>query len=235
MIDTIIFDNEGVVVDTEAIWDRGQAEFLRRRGFIYDRERTKPLLTGASLEEGARALMHQYGFGGDPAELAKERMEIVFELFEKEIKFIDGFPDFFEQIRGRFKTCIATAMSPELLEIADKKLGLSALFQGRIFSAADVGYRTKPRPDLFLHAARRLESKSENCVVIEDAPFGIEAARRAGMSCIGLATTYPREQLRKADLIVESFREIDVTRLDILRKQDIPAPQSVRALTFEGP
>jgi beta-phosphoglucomutase len=229
MIDTIIFDNEGVVVDTEAIWDRGQTEFLRRRGFAYDREKTKPLLTGASLEEGACALMHQYGFGGNPAELARERMEIVFELFEKEIKFIDGFRDFFEQIRGRFKTCIATAMSPELLEIADKKLGLSALFQGRIFSAADVGFRTKPRPDLFLYAADRLESKSENCVVIEDAPFGIEAARRAGMSSIGLTTTYPHRQLRKADLIVGSFQEIDITRLDTLSKPHLPAAHSAPA------
>ena len=52
MIDTIIFDGEGIVVDTETIWDKGQEEFLRRRGFVYDRERIKPLLTGRSLAEG---------------------------------------------------------------------------------------------------------------------------------------------------------------------------------------
>jgi HAD superfamily hydrolase (TIGR01509 family) len=167
--------------------------------------------------------MHQYGFSGDPAELARERMEIVFDLFEKEIKFIDGFCEFFQLIRGRFKTCIATAMSPELLEVADKKLGLSALFHGLIFSAADVGFRTKPRPDLFLYAARRLQSEPKNCLVIEDAPFGIEAARRAGMTCIGLATTYPRQQLGKADLIVNSFEEIDAARFDFLTKKRLPS------------
>ena len=213
MIDTIIFDSEGVVIDTEAIWDKGQDEFLRRRGFAYDREKVKHLLTGVSLEDGVKALMREYGFAGNPAILARERLEIVAELIRRDVKFIDGFLDFFSEINGSFKNCIATAMATPLLEIVDKKLGLSKLFPKRIFSLADVGFRSKPHPDLFLYSARQLGSSSENCLVIEDAPFGLQAAKRAGMSCIAITTTYSHDRLSEADLVVDSFRQINVSKL----------------------
>jgi len=211
MIDTIIFDADGVVVDTEKIWDRGQEEFLRRRGFVYDRERIKPLLTGTSLAEGVKVMKREYGFQGNAEKLARERMEIVKDLFKREVKFIPGFQEFFKGVRGKYKTCVATSMAEELLEIIDRRLGLSKLFDDRIFSLVDVGYRSKPNSALFLYAARQLNSKVENCVVIEDAPHGVEAARRAKMKCIALTTTYGPEELSRADLVVNSYYEINLT------------------------
>ena len=62
MIDTIIFDAEGIVIDTEAVWDKGQEIFLQRRGFVYDRERIKPLLTGRTLAEGVEVMKQVYQF-----------------------------------------------------------------------------------------------------------------------------------------------------------------------------
>ena len=103
-------------------------------------------------------------------------------------------------------------MSRDLLEIADRRLGLSELFGGRLYCIADVGHRSKPDPALFLHAARQLASGPETCVVIEDAPLGLEAARRAGMKSIGLAGTYDRPMLGAADLVVGAFSEIDLDR-----------------------
>jgi beta-phosphoglucomutase len=213
MIDTIIFDSEGVIVDTEAIWDKGQEEFLRRRGITYDREQTKHLLTGRSLADGAEVLKEKYGFPGDRDELARERLAIVADEMARDVKFMDGFLEFFAQIRHEYKTCIATAMPMELLSVIDRKLGLSELFQKHIYSVADVGFRSKPWPDLFLHAARQVESQPQQCVVIEDAPLGIEAARRAGMKSIGLATTYQKSRLLAADQVVDSFPQIDLAAL----------------------
>jgi len=210
MIDTIIFDGEGVVVDTERIWDVGQQEFLKRRGFVYDRERIKPLLTGRSLVEGVVVLKREYGFEGDPEVLARERMEIVRELFESQVTFIDGFLKFFERIRLRYKTCIATAIDAALLQIVERRLGLSQLFANRIFTLADVDFRSKPDPALFLHAANALGSLPAACLVIEDSPLGVEAAKHGGMMCIGLATTYEPEALREADQVVASYSEIDL-------------------------
>ena len=210
MIDTIIFDGEGIVVDTETIWDKGQEEFLRRRGFVYDRERIKPLLTGRSLAEGVEVMKQEYKFEGDTEVLARERADIVRELFAHEVRFIEGFLEFFESVRGLYKTCIATAMDQGLLELVDHQLGLSALFENRIYTLVDVGHRSKPNPDIFLYAAQQLRSSPENCVVIQDAPHGIDAAKRAGMRCIAISTTYDCEKLQNADVVVNSYSEIDL-------------------------
>ncbi|MBI5014263.1 MAG: HAD family phosphatase [Deltaproteobacteria bacterium] len=209
-IEAILFDAEGIVVDTETLWDREQEEFLQRRGFPYDRARLKPLLTGRSLVEGVRILQEELGFGGDTGDLARERRRIARALFTGEVRWVDGFPEFFERVRERFKTAIATAMDPDLLRLADERLGLSARFPGTIVTLSDVGGRGKPDPALFLCAAARLGVLPPRCLVLEDSPHGVEAARRANMRCVALTTTYAPETLRGADAIVGSFAEIEL-------------------------
>jgi beta-phosphoglucomutase-like phosphatase (HAD superfamily) len=212
MIDTIIFDGEGVVFDSETIWDRGQREFLGRRGVAYNREFLKPLLTGRSLIEGVRVMQALYGFAGDPTELARERLAVVRSLFAAEVRFMAGFLDFYHRVSPYYKTCLATSLAVELLAVVDNGLKLSQLFTGHVFSIADVGNVGKPAPDLFLLAARRLGSSVDRCLVIEDAPLGVEAARRAGMKCVALTTTYTQEKLIRADVIVESFSDLDMDK-----------------------
>lgn len=210
MIDTIIFDADGVVIDSEALWDAGQEEFLRRRGFAYDRETVKPLLTGRSVADGVLVMQEVYGFAGDVEKLATERTEIMKNLFSNKLSFIEDFEDFYNTIKAKYRTCIATAMDNGMLSLADERLGLAKLFRGNLFSIAEVRYVAKPQPDIFLHAARRLGSQVEQCLVIEDAPLGVEAAKRAGMRCIALTTTYRREQLIQADLVVDGYAHIDI-------------------------
>ncbi|MBX9636639.1 MAG: HAD family phosphatase [Nitrosomonas sp.] len=214
MIDTIIFDAEGIVIDTETIWDKGQAIFLQRRGFVYDRERIKPLLTGRTLAEGVEVMRQAYRFDGDTEALARERADIVRELFIHETAFIEGFLPFYESVRNRYKTCVATAMDQDLLKLVDQHLNLSALFENRIYTLDKVGYRSKPNPDIFLYAAQQLGSAPEHCVVIEDAPHGIDAAKSAGMCCIAISTTYDPGKLQKADFVVNAYAEIDLTAVD---------------------
>lgn len=214
MIDTIIFDAEGIVIDTETIWDKGQAIFLQRRGFVYDRERIKPLLTGRTLAEGVEVMRQAYRFDGDTEALARERADIVRELFIHETAFIEGFLPFYESVRNRYKTCVATAMDQDLLKLVDQHLNLSALFENRIYTLDKVGYRSKPNPDIFLYAAQQLGSAPEHCIVIEDAPHGIDAAKSAGMCCIAISTTYDPGKLQKADFVVNAYAEIDLAAVD---------------------
>lgn len=209
MIDTIIFDGEGIVIDTEAIWDKGQEIFLQRRGFVYDRERIKPLLTGRTLAEGVEVMKQAYRFDGETEALAHERADIVRDLFAHETRFIEGFLPFYELVRNRYKTCIATAMDRDLLSLVDQRLQLSALFDHKIYTLDQVGFRSKPNPDIFLYAAHQLQSVPQNCIVIEDAPHGIDAAKNAGMPCIAICTTYNAEKLQRADFIVSSYRDLD--------------------------
>lgn len=206
--DAIIFDGEGVIIDSEPIWDRSQDEFLRRRGIRYDRERLKPLLAGRSMREGAELLQDEFGFPGEVGALAAERVDIVRDVFLRDADFIPGFLEFFEKIRPRFKTCIATMMPQKLLDAVVEKLRLKMLFGEHIYSPDAHSLPSKPAPDLFLFAARRLQVPPERCVVIEDSPNGLVAAKRAHMFSIGISTTFKPDQLTDADLVVRSFDEI---------------------------
>jgi len=211
VIEAILFDCDGVVLDSETIWDRCEAELLRRRGIAFDLERTKPLITGLSQQAGILLLQEQYGVEGDLDALVAERLEIICGLFEREVRFTAGFPEFFEErVRGRYATCIATSMPEELFAVADRRLGISRFFGSRVYFPTHVGGRAKPAPDLFLYAAGQLGVPPDRCLVIEDSPRGIEAARRAGMPVIGLATTHERELLEEADWVVGSFGEIEL-------------------------
>ncbi|HEY4597713.1 MAG TPA: HAD family phosphatase, partial [Thermoanaerobaculia bacterium] len=111
-------------------------------------------------------------------------------------------------VRGRYATCIATSMPEELFAVADRCLRISRFFGSRVYFPSHVGGRAKPAPDLFLYAAGELGVPPDRCLVIEDSPRGIEAARRAGMPVIGLATTHEEELLEGANMVVDSFKEI---------------------------
>jgi beta-phosphoglucomutase len=204
----VIFDAEGVVIDTEAAWDKAQKEFLSRRGIIYDRAKVKPLLSGRSLAEGTVIMQDLYRFKGDVNSQIEERRELVREFVSRQTRFVDGVESFLTTIRNEYEVALATAMDPELFAIADRMLELTKLFKGNVVTLRDVEYRAKPSPDLFLCAASRLGVSPEQCAVIEDAPLGIEAALNANMYVIGLATTYDPRLLQTADLVCNSFNEI---------------------------
>ncbi|MBI2061223.1 MAG: HAD family phosphatase [Nitrospirae bacterium] len=206
----ILFDLDGVIIDSEKLWDRGQEIFFAGRGLPYERERLKHRMSGQSILAGAVVMKEAYALPETPEEIAQERVKIIRTLFQNEISYVQGFEAFFAEVRNGFKTCVATAMEISLLGMVDAKLGLRRRFSGHVYSVADVGNVGKPAPDLFLHAAAKLATAPKECIVIEDSPNGIEAARRAGMGCIALTTTYRRDLLGGADQIVDSFEEIEL-------------------------
>ncbi|MCB9361997.1 HAD family phosphatase [Candidatus Woesearchaeota archaeon] len=213
MIKAILFDAEGVVVDSEHVWDIATTAFLQRYGIVYDRPTHKPLLTGQSLVDGVRLMKKLAGFEtlvGDDVMLAQERMDIVQEMFRTSVTYVPGFEDFYQTVSSRYATCVATAMHKPLLRDVNRHLLLDKLFNGQVFSIDDVGGISKPDPAIFLYGARQLGVAPEHCMVIEDAPHGITAAKRAGMYCIGIGTTYSLEKLAEADQVVSTFSEIKI-------------------------
>jgi beta-phosphoglucomutase len=207
-VQAIIFDGEGVVFDTEPLWDEAQKLLLERRGVRYDRARVKHLIAGRGVLEGILVLQREFHLDGDPDALAAERNADIRRLIAERVEFIPGFQEFFERVRARYKTCVATSMPRALLALAETRLGVTALFGDRIFSIEDVGNRSKPDPAVFVYAAQRLATPPDRCLVIEDAPNGIEAATRAGMRCFALTTTFPKELLSGADETASSYEEV---------------------------
>lgn len=124
------------------------APSARRYGPVYDRERIEPLLTGRPVLEGMHIMQREYGLSSDPKGLPAECIAIAKDPFAWEFKFIGGLEVFFRRVRNRYKTCIATTMTGDLLAAAHRRPGLSRLSAGRTFSLADVVCRAKPNPDL---------------------------------------------------------------------------------------
>jgi len=209
-IRAILFDSEGVVIDTESIWDKEQTLFLKKRGIDYNREELKPLLTGKSIIEGAKIIKDLYNLEENVQDLADERKNNIKSLFENNVEFVDGFIDFYNKVKDNYKICIVASTKRELLDLIDKKLNLKELFGGNVFCIEDINAKSKPNPEIYQYASEKLGVDVSNCLVIEDSPYGIEAAKNAKMKCFGITTTYDKELLSKADKIVDSFEEIEL-------------------------
>lgn len=207
MIETLVLDAEGVVIDTERVWDLANKVFFETHGVTYVRAEVKHLLSGRTLVESSDLLKKMYGLAGDPASLARERHEEVKQLLAEHAAFLPGFRDFFQVHGRRLRCCIATALDPDLLAVVDERLHLRDLFDGNVFTVADAG-RSKPHPDVFLYASSMMGSSPTDCLVVEDSPNGIEAARRAGMCCIALASTYSPSLLTGADYLAHSWADV---------------------------
>lgn len=212
-IEAIIFDMEGVVVDTESLWDEVAKMVLGKRGFEYDREKTKPRMMGTTIEGGAAILKELYGIEDDVQEIAGERRDFSRQLLSEIVDFVPGFLEFYEIIRRKYKTAIATSAERVPLTSIDNRLKLTDLFNGHIYSIEDIGFIPKPNPDIYLYAAAKLGVKPSLSVGIEDSPNGIEAINRAGMKSIAITTSTIRERLTAANLVVDSFTEVDLSKL----------------------
>ena len=219
MFDAIIFDAEGVILDTERVWDQAQAEFLDRHGKQYDRDVIKPLVAGLSQPDGVRLLKRKYGLRGSIESLLEERQSLFWKHLHLQLDFVRGFKAFIRRIGPKPKKAIATSMTRSMLDVIEGLLHLDRYFGDHIYSASDIRGPGKPEPDLFLLAAARLGTDPANCVVIEDAPIGIEAGRRAGMRSIGFASTFPRELLLSADLVVDGWKDLNRSVLEAVASE----------------
>lgn len=204
MVKAIIFDLEGVVVDSERHWDTCAVIFLNRHGLKYEREPQKPLLMGKTLEEGVEIWKKTIGLAGNTKKLAQERRDIIRDLYY-DTNFIPGFMEFFLKVKGKYKIGVGTSIERPFLKIIDGRLGITELFKGKVYSIADIGFVSKPNPDIFLHVAKKLKVSAEDCVVFEDSPNGVEAAKRAGMECVAITTTTDPKRLSGADLVIDSW------------------------------
>jgi len=134
---------------------------------------------------------------------------MVTALYQEKLGFIAGFLDFIQILMDKkIPVAVATSSQNDLLELVTQKLNLTRFFQEHIYTIDTLSLRSKPAPDIFLHAARQLKIPAESCIVIEDAPYGVQAAQNARMYCIGLIGTNSADKLQGADLIVQSYDEL---------------------------
>ena len=214
IFETIIFDMDGVVIDSEVLFDSANAELFKRHNKIYNQEEVASLLPGMHFNEGTALLKEKYNFPDNIESLIQERQKLIEAEYCAHLNYVAGFEDFYQRvIASGLKTCIATSSNDHFLQLAKDKLGLSKKFGKNIFKASDVGNASKPDPAIYIYAAKYMDTVPDKCLVIEDAPKGIMAAKNAGMFCIGITTTFKKDFLTLADLIVNSYKEINLDKL----------------------
>jgi len=208
--ETLIFDMDGVVINSEMLYFNATKKLFKKYGKELNYEELAPLLSGMHFEEGAVLIKEKYDFPLMADALMLERQLLVDAEYSTRLTYVAGFENFFKRVvTAGLKTCIATSSNDHLLAVAIQKLGLDKKFGTNIFKASDVGNVSKPNPALFLYAAQSMGTSPDKCFVIEDAPKGILAAKNAGMFCIGITTSFPKDLLSHADMVVDSFDEID--------------------------
>jgi HAD superfamily hydrolase (TIGR01509 family) len=179
----VIFDCDGVLVDSETLSNRILAERLSAIGLPTTVEQSIRDYMGRSWKTCTEIIEDQLG-RPLPAGFADGYHAEVFEAFERELQPVAGVIEALEEIE--VPSCVASSGGHERIRTALRATGLLERFDGRIFSATDV-LHGKPAPDLFLHAARTLGAAPDRCVVVEDAPAGVQAGRAAGMTVLGYA------------------------------------------------
>ncbi|MFL2804360.1 MAG: HAD family hydrolase [Dehalococcoidia bacterium] len=178
--DLVIFDCDGVLVDSEPISNQVLSELLTEIGLPTTFEKSLELFLGKSWQDSLKTIESLLG-KKPPENLFDEYMKRMFKLFETDLEPIKGIPQVLDNLN--FPKCVASSGPYEKIYKTLGSTQLLSFFEGNIFSAVDVK-NGKPAPDLFLHAARQMNSDPTNSVVIEDSPAGIEAALKANMKVL---------------------------------------------------
>jgi HAD superfamily hydrolase (TIGR01509 family) len=200
----VIFDCDGVLVDSDRISLRIQAERISTLGLEMSYEDCVREFLGLGMEATLEILAERLG-QPLPEGWEKELDAAVREAFRRELQPVPGVVEALEEIE--LPTCVASSGSHEKMRLTLGLTGLHDRFAGRIFSGEEVE-QGKPAPDLFLHAAARMSTPPERCVVIEDSPFGVTAARAAGMRALGFAAMTSAERLVAADNVFTTMADL---------------------------
>ena len=205
-----IFDIDGTIIDSMPYHERSWDVFLTRRGVPTVGEDFFRRTAGRTGVEVMRELFGSLS-DADVQAFVREKESIYRELFAPEFREIAGFKVFARAAKAAgVRLACATAGDPDNIAFALRGLALQGFFDAAV-GAHDVA-RGKPEPDLFLLAAERMGAAPGACLVFEDAPLGIEAARRAGMRAVAIASTVPAAELGAPAHVVA--RAQDFTTLD---------------------
>ena len=195
----VIFDCDGVLVDSERIAVRIDAMVLAGLGWHLSEEEVVERFLGRSEEAMVTEIEAHIGHALDDG-WDKDFNRLYREAFAADLRPVDGVVEALAAITA--ETCVASSGSHEKMRYTLGLTGLYDRFVGRIFSASEVA-NGKPAPDLFLHAARQLGADPTACAVVEDSRYGVEAARAAGMRAFGYAGGLtPSDRLEAAGAIV---------------------------------
>ena len=213
----IIFDLDGTIIDSEHIWKRATMCMLESKGIQVTSEIKKDLiekLHGIGIIESGKLIKQYFNLEETPQQLVDQQNNLAANSFKEKVTLIHGFLPFYKKLEAlNLKRGIATNADIQTVTTANNKFNLHQYFGSHIYCMNDVNNVCKPEPDVYLHAAKKLNVEPEKCIAIEDSKLGIKAAKKAGMFCIGINTSKNRAMLSEADFIAETYDEINLKQI----------------------
>jgi len=208
-IEAVIFDMDGVLVDTEHLWDEVREELTGEWGGRYTPEAQQAMM-GMSSREWSRYLHEVVGLREPPEVINAEVIRRMLARYEADLPVVPGAVDAVRALASAgYRLAVASSSNRELIDTVLRRLGLTELFEVTV-SSEEVA-RGKPAPDVYLEAARRLGVEPGRCAAVEDSATGIRAAHLAGMRVIAYPNRhYPPadEVLALADATVTSVADV---------------------------
>jgi HAD superfamily hydrolase (TIGR01509 family) len=210
VIDAVVFDMDGVLIESEEVWDEVRAVYVRDRGGRYD-DAVQRAMMGMSSTEWSQYLHDVAGVPDEPAAINDEVVRRMLDAYGRHLPLVDGAVDAVRRLARRFPLGLASSSNRRLIDTVLDAAGLSAHFAATV-SSEEVA-RGKPAPDVYLEAARRLGVDASRCAAVEDSHGGIRSAKAAGMRVVAFPNaSYPpdEESLGQADVTIRSLDELTV-------------------------
>jgi HAD superfamily hydrolase (TIGR01509 family) len=213
MIECVVFDLDGVIVDSEQVWDDVREQLVRERNGRWH-EGAQAAMMGMSSPEWSSYMHDELGLPESPQEINDEVVRLMLARYRDSLPLIDGAVDAVRRLAGPFTLAVASSSNRPLIDAVLDGAGIAGCF-AVVVSSEEVA-RGKPAPDVYLEAARRLGSEPARCAAVEDSSNGLRAAHAAGMRVIALPNAhYPPadDALALADVIVRTADELTPERV----------------------
>lgn len=210
LIAAVVFDLDGVLVDTEQVWDDVRERLARERGGRWH-ARAQADMMGMSSPEWSQYMRDVIGLPGSAAEINAEVVERMLVRYREALPLIDGAVDAVRRLAAHFPLAVASSSNRPLIETVLSGAGIADLF-AVIVSSEEVE-RGKPAPAVYLEATRRLGLPPSRCVAIEDSANGIRSAHAAGLRVCAIPNAHyppPAEVLALADVVLASVTDVTV-------------------------
>ena len=208
MIEAVVFDLDGVLVQTEEIWDEVRERLAHERGGRYDAAAQRAMM-GMSSTEWSRYMHEELGIADPPEEINAEVVRRMEARYREQLPLIDGAIDAVERIAARWPLAVASSSNRPLIDAVLELSGLARHFAATV-SSEEVEHG-KPAPDVYVEAARRLGVAPAACAAVEDSHSGIRSARAAGMRVLAIPNpSFPPgdDALEAADVVLASLAEL---------------------------
>jgi HAD superfamily hydrolase (TIGR01509 family) len=214
LIESVVFDLDGLLLDTEQLWDEVREELARERDGRWPATAQRDMM-GMSSPEWSRYMHDMVGLNETPEEISAEVVRRMLARYRESLPLIDGAVEAVERVAARWPLGLASSSNRELIDLALEASGLGRYFAATV-SSEEVP-AGKPAPDVYLEAARRLQVEPVRCAAVEDSHNGIRSARSAGMRVVAIPNSHfppDPDALALADVVLGSLAELTPAAVD---------------------